>query len=552
MGVTTLRTTVIEANRRVLVVDDNPAIHEDIRKSLAGASDGMEELDALEASLFGTGAAPAESGFEISSAYQGAEALQMVSEARAAGRPFALAFVDVRMPPGMDGVETTARLLEADPELNVVICSAYSDHSWEEMAARTCSTDRVLILKKPFDTIEVRQLAHALRARWELARLATMKMEELGEQVRRHTAELEAAKRRLEEEARAREQVLQQLAESNEQIRALAFQDGLTGLPNRRVLHDNLEKLLARSSRRQAEFAVLFVDLDNFKRINDTVGHHGADEVLRQLAATLGELIRAEDVLALYVRQDVDPDATASFASILDSVVSRVGGDEFVILLPELRNRLAAGTVANRILEKLDRPFNIGGTEVFVTASIGIATYPADGTSAEVLLRNADTAMYHAKQQGKAAFQYYSREMNAASMQRLKLESGLRHALDAQQFELHYQPQVEMDTGRIIGAEALLRWRDQEGNYVSPGTFISIAEDSGLIVRLGEWVIRESCRQALEWQRAGLAPPPISVNVSAVQFRRQNLAAVIGNALREHGIDARLLKIEITESSLMS
>src|SRR5690606_9851564 len=224
---------------------------------------------------------------------------------------------------------------------------------------------------------------------------------------------------------------------------------------------DNLEKLLARSSRRQAEFAVLFVDLDNFKRINDTVGHHGADEVLRQLAATLGELIRAEDVLALYVRQDVDPDATASFASILDSVVSRVGGDAVVILLPELRNRLAAGTVANRILEKLDRPFNIGGTEVFVTASIGIATYPADGTSAEVLLRNADTAMYHAKQQGKAAFQYYSREMNAASMQRLKLESGLRHALDAQQFELHYQPQVEMDTGRIIGAEALLRWRDQ-------------------------------------------------------------------------------------------
>jgi predicted signal transduction protein with EAL and GGDEF domain len=552
MGITTLRSTCIEPNARVLVVDDNPAIHDDIRKSLTGVNTGVEELDALEASLLGAGRQQeTEPAFEISSAFQGAEALERVIAAREQGRPFALAFVDVRMPPGMDGVETTARLLEADPELSVVICSAYSDHSWEEMTARIRNTDRVLILKKPFDTIEVRQLAHALRARWQLARLATMRLEELGEQVRRHTDELEAAKRRLEEEARAREQVLAQLAESNEQIRALAFQDGLTGLPNRRVLHDNLEKLLARSSRRQTEFAVLFVDLDNFKRINDTVGHHGADEVLRQLATTLGELIRAEDVLALYVRQGVEPDATASFASILDSVVSRVGGDEFVILLPELRDRFAAGTVANRILERLDRPFSVGDTQVFVTASIGIATYPADGTTAEVLLRNADTAMYHAKQQGKAAFQYYSREMNAASMQRLKLESGLRHALDAQQFELHYQPQVEMETGRIMGAEALLRWRDPDGNYIPPGTFISIAEDSGLIVRLGEWVIRESCRQVLEWQRAGLAPPPISVNVSAVQFRRQNLAAVIGNALRESGIDARLLKIEITESSLM-
>jgi predicted signal transduction protein with EAL and GGDEF domain len=552
MSNTTLRNTCVETNRRVLVVDDNPAIHEDISKSLAATGAGLQELDALEASLFGTGPAQADAGFEITSAFQGAEALAMVTAARAEGRPFALAFVDVRMPPGMDGVETTARLLEADPELNVVICSAYSDHSWEEMAARVCSADRVLILKKPFDTIEVRQLAHALRARWELARLAAMKLDELAEQVRRHTAELEAAKRRLEEEVRAREQALKQLAESNEQIRALAFQDGLTGLPNRRVLHDNLQKLLARSSRRRTEFAVLFVDLDNFKRINDTVGHQGADELLRRLAATLGELIRAEDVLALYVPQDADPDATASFASILDSVVARVGGDEFVILLPELRDRLAAGIVANRILEKLDRPFNVGGTEVFVTASIGIATYPADGTSAEVLLRNADTAMYHAKQQGKAAFQYYSREMNAASMRRLKLESGLRHALEAGQFELHYQPQVEIDTGRIIGAEALLRWRDQEGNDVSPSTFISIAEDSGLIVRLGEWVIRESCRQVLEWQRAKLAPPPISVNVSAVQFRRQNLTGVIGEALREFGIDARFLKIEITESSLMS
>ena len=168
------------------------------------------------------------------------------------------------------------------------------------------------------------------------------------------------------------------------------------------------------------------------------------------------------------------------------------------------------------------------------------------------VLRDADTAMYHAKQQGKAAFQYYSREMNVASMQRLRMEGGLRQALDAQQFELHYQPQIEIETGRIIGAEALLRWRDQDGRYIPPGTFIGIAEDSGLIVRLGEWVIREACRQVREWQQAGLSPAPVSVNVSAVQFRRQDLPGLIGSTLRELGLDPGLLKVEITETSLMS
>ncbi|HMA10815.1 MAG TPA: diguanylate cyclase, partial [Steroidobacteraceae bacterium] len=266
-----------------------------------------------------------------------------------------------------------------------------------------------------------REIAERVNAEQELARLAATKLDELGLQVRERTQELEAAKLKLEEEARAREQVLAQLAESNEQIRALAFEDGLTGLTNRRVLHEHLEKVLARSSRRRTEFAVLFVDLDNFKRINDTVGHQSADEVLRRLADTLSELIRAEDTLSMYVRRGLDPNSTACHASIHDSVVSRVGGDEFVILLPELRDRLAAGSVAHRILQQLERPFSLGGVQVFVTASIGIATYPVDGTSSEELLRNADTAMYHAKQQGKAAFQYYSGEMNAASTERLRV-----------------------------------------------------------------------------------------------------------------------------------
>jgi predicted signal transduction protein with EAL and GGDEF domain len=252
------------------------------------------------------------------------------------------------------------------------------------------------------------------------------------------------------------------------------------------------------------------------------------------------------------VRTGLDPDYTAIQAPKHDKVVARVGGDEFVILLPELRDRLAAGSVANRILHELERPFMLGETQVFVTASIGIATYPADGRSAAELLRNADTAMYHAKQQGKAAFQYYSGEMNEASKERLRVENGLRLALDVGGFELHYQPQVDMGGRRIVGAEALLRWRDQDGRCIYPGTFISIAEDSGLILRIGEWVIREACRQAAEWKRQGLPAIPISVNVSAMQFRRQNVVELIGSALREHGLDAASLCVEITETSLMN
>jgi predicted signal transduction protein with EAL and GGDEF domain len=544
---------LIAPNRRILIVDDNRAIHEDFRKILGGGETDRGDLNALHEELFGGAAVePSKDAFDLDSAYQGEEALEKAHAARAAGRPYALTFIDVRMPPGVDGIQTTARLLEMDSEVSVVICSAYSDHSWEEMTEAFGKTDRVLILKKPFDTVEVRQLAHALQRRWELARLAALKVEDLTAVIDAQTRELKSANDALVREAAAREDALRRLGESNEQIRALAYQDGLTGLPNRRLLNEHLEKVLARARRKGSEFAVLFIDVDNFKLINDTVGHQAADEVLRKLADALSFLIRSDDVLTLYLESDIDVTTTITIEPIGDSVLSRLGGDEFIILLPDTRDRFAAGAVARRILKHLEQPIRVDAHEVFVTASIGIATYPEDGLSSEILIRNADTAMYHAKQQGKAAFQYYSAAMNAASVERLTLESGLRHALEDQTLELHYQPQIDVATGRIVGAEALLRWCHPQRGYISPTTFIPIAEDSGLILPIGEWALNRACRQAMEWQRSGLPAIPIAVNVSGVQFRRQDLCELVGNALETSGLAPSMLRIEITESVIVS
>jgi EAL domain-containing protein (putative c-di-GMP-specific phosphodiesterase class I) len=224
--------------------------------------------------------------------------------------------------------------------------------------------------------------------------------------------------------------------------------------------------------------------------------------------------------------------------------LARLGGDEFIVLLPDTRDRFAAGTVARRILSHFEQPIRAEGHEVFVTASIGIATYPEDGPSSEILIRNADTAMYHAKQEGKAAFQYYSAAMNVASVERLTLETGLRRALEDGSLELHYQPQIEVRTGRIIGAEALLRWRHPQRGYVSPAAFIPIAEDSGLIVPIGAWVIERACAQAVEWHKAGLPRIPIAVNVSGVQFQRQDLIEVVRRNLHDFGLPPSALHIE--------
>ena len=314
---------------------------------------------------------------------------------------------------------------------------------------------------------------------------------------------------------------------AEEKLARLAQFDAVTGLANRSLLHERLEQALAQSLRRGRGAGVLFVDLDRFKLVNDTLGHHVGDELLALVGRSLKDCVRRDDTVA------------------------RVGGDEFAVVIADLARPDDAAIVAQKILDSFASPFDLGGHETFITASIGVATFPSDGDSAEALLKCADAAMYRAKESTRNTFCYYTAEMNARATSKLRLNTDLRRALERREFLLHYQPKVDLATGNMIGMEALLRWQHPERGMVSPLEFIPALEESGLILAVGDWVVAEACRQMRDWSHAGLEPAPVAVNLSARQFRRRDLDQVIRRLLAEHSLPPALLELEITESSLM-
>ncbi len=324
-----------------------------------------------------------------------------------------------------------------------------------------------------------------------------------------------------------------------EQVRTLAFYDSLTGLPNRLSHKERLAKALDEASRRGTLVAAFFIDLDHFSRINDTLGHEAGDHLLQQVAARLRASCREREDEVANAREAVDPE------------VARLGGDEFTVIMPGLEDPEDAGKLARRILSSLAHPFRLAGREIFVNASIGIAVHPYDGKDIDTLLMHADTAMYKAKEQGGNSYQSYSRSMNATALQRLTLENALRRALEREEFEVHYQPIVDATTGSPISAEALVRWRHPELGLLLPSEFIPLAEENGLIVPIGEWVMRRACLQSLEWQRAGLAPIRVVVNISSRQLTR-GMTDSVGRILRDTGLEARWLGLELTETVLVN
>ncbi|MCL6703568.1 EAL domain-containing protein [Pseudomonas sp. T1.Ur] len=491
----------VPANRRILVVDDTPAIHQDFRKILSPSAGNDDSLDDTESLLFGTPQVN-RLQFQIDSAYQGEEALELVKRAQAEGQPYALVFADMRMPPGWDGLQTIEQLWKADPRLQIALCTAFSDYSWETMSERIEFDDQLLILKKPFDTLEIRQMASAMTWKWQLAQDAARKMRTL-------------------------ERTIEERVQELLKVSHLLQYDVLTELPNSMLLGDRLTQALAQCRRHDRQLAVMFIGLDRFKRINNALGHPVGDEMLKRVARTLATVVRESDS------------------------VFRYGSDEFVVILGDVTDSQLTKGVAEKLLAAINSPHPIDGHDLTVTASLGISVYPADGFDAVALIKKAETAMRNVKENGPNDYRFFTEDMNRRARQQQTIESGLRLALQRKEFVLHYQPKLDLASGKVVGVEALVRWNRPDHGLVYPSDFIPVAEDSGLIVPLSQWVLQEACQQACRWQAEGMRPLYLSVNVSAIDFRQRGFVDGIARTLKETGLDPTQLELEITESVLM-
>ncbi|MHC8307140.1 putative bifunctional diguanylate cyclase/phosphodiesterase [Pseudomonas sp. PB3P13] len=488
-------------NRRILIVDDAPSIHQDFRKILDPVADGEQSLADTEAALFGT-LSPERPSFELDSAYQGQEALQLVQRALAEGRPYSLVFTDMRMPPGWDGLETIEQLWKVDPQLQIALCTAYSDYSWEAIADRLEFGDQLLVLKKPFDSLEIRQMASALTWKWQMAQDAAMKMLSLEQTI----------------EARVHELL---------KVSHLLQYDVLTGLPNSTLLGDRLNQSLALSRRHDKQLAVMFLGLDRFKRINNALGHPAGDEMLKRVGQNLVATVRESDS------------------------VFRYGSDEFVLIFADIHHPQQTKGIAEKLLKSIRRPQHIAGHDLSVTACLGISIYPDDGLDAIDLIKKAETAMRNVKESGPNDFSFFIEEMNQRARDQQSIETGIRLALERNEFVLHYQPKLDLGSGLVVGAEALIRWQKPGQGHVYPSDFIGVAEDSGLIVPLSRWVLAQACRQTCAWLAAGLPKICVSVNVSAIDFRQRDFVEGIEQILRQTGMNPTCLELEITEGVLM-
>ncbi|MFL6707460.1 MAG: EAL domain-containing protein [Massilia sp.] len=315
--------------------------------------------------------------------------------------------------------------------------------------------------------------------------------------------------------------------QSQDKLDHMAHHDPLTSLPNRLLFQDRLSHALQRASRDEEQLAVLFIDLDRFKNVNDTLGHHVGDELLKQVAGALAAQLRDGDTLA------------------------RLGGDEFIVLLENV-DAFGAGHVAEKLVAMFEQPFIVADYELFVTGSVGVSVFPNDANDLNLLIRNADVAMYQAKARGRNNYQFYAPSMTGEGVERLRLEAMLRRSIEKNEIHLNYQPQVEMETGRLIGVEALVRWHNPELGQVPPSRFIPVAEDTGFINQLGQWVLEEACRQMIRWEAAGLVVPKMAVNLSVKQFERGSIVSMVSNILRETGLAPQRLQLEVTESVIMN
>ena len=339
------------------------------------------------------------------------------------------------------------------------------------------------------------------------------------------------------------------LKRQEDRLRYLAYYDPLTSLPNRRSFNEQLTRILKRSQRRNSNAALLFIDLDHFKRINDSIGHGRGDRLLVEIAKRLTLELREDDAINYFSDRSAEDDDDDGAVS---TEIARLGGDEFTVVLSDVENTMHVERVAKRILNALSEPIALQSHNPVVTPSIGIAIFPHDGKDPDTLVRNADTAMYVAKAEGRACYRFYDEEMNSRAVEQLKMEEELRNALRNHELELRYQPQVDTRTGEVVSMEALVRWKHPQRGMVSPLEFIPVAERTGQIIELGEWVMGEVARHCLYWDSLGIKPFRICVNISPLQFNQADLPEWIENFLRRSKLTPDRLELELTESAIMT
>jgi diguanylate cyclase (GGDEF)-like protein len=487
---------------RVLIADDEAEVRDAYRQILLDTDMSSETavFHNLRERLFSRNApdqlaktlAPSETTFTPVFCEGAEAAVAAVRDALGADDPFAVVFLDMRMPPGPDGVWAAARIRELDPAIEIVVCTAYSDVDPRDIGGMVPPEEKLSYLQKPFHPHEIRQMTISLASKWR----------------------------------------------AEHRIVKLAYFDALTGLPNREQSRNRLNSALAAAKQHQRMLAVLYLDLDNFKRVNDTLGHAVGDELLCLVAARLRSSLRSDGTVE-------------ELSSSRSSHIARLGGDEFIVTLPNIRSADDAAAVAARLIAELQEPMRLALHTLVVTPSVGIAMFPGDGVEVDVLLRNADLAMYFAKRKGPGMFAFFDASMNDAALHRFTLEAKLRGALERGEFTLHYQPQFDVRTGTVSGMEALLRWTNDELGVVPPAEFIPVAEETGLILSIGEWVLRNACQQAKSWADEGLPIARIAVNVSGQQFVLKDFPQLVAAIIKETGIEASMLELEITESVVM-
>jgi len=489
------------SKRRILIIDDNQSIHDDYRKILDSANNTSHEEETAMAAFFGDDVQGdsvdmPDLKIEVDSAMQGQEGLAMVEKAMAEGHPYSLAFVDIRMPPGWDGLKTIGEIWQVAPDLQVVICSAYSDNSFQEICAKLGRCDSLLILKKPFEAVEVYQIAVAMTEKWILSRRARLRQEDLEKLVLERTLKLEQA----------------------------SLEDPLTRIANRTKFNSVLGEALKRTRRHKTMTGLMLIDVDYFKEINDSHGHPAGDELLIQVAQRLSSSVRETDTVA------------------------RLGGDEFGIVQPEARNTGEFRIVLERVEEELGQPFDLEGKQVNCKFSIGVAIAPTDSDQAEELMKRADVALYRSKNSGRDCSSFYEPEMDHELVKTREVIADLSGSVENGELQLYYQPIYSCKNWRLVTHESLLRWNHPEHGLLGPDAFLPAAEESGLIVELGKWVVQEATRTAVKWPN-GIR---VAVNLSPVQFHPKfDVFEMIMSCLAESGLAPNRLEVEITENVLL-